>query len=193
MIKELVLKNRSFRTFDPSVTISREELLEFIDIARNTPSARNLQPLRYLPLERALSERILPYTNWAGALDIKLPPVGKDPSAFILLCVDKDETCEPSAALRDVGIVAQTILLAASEQGLGGCMIASFNEKKIKLELGLGESICVMLCIALGAPAETVVLEELEHGGSTRYYRDADGVHHVPKRRLEDIIIKLDE
>lgn len=192
MIKELVLKNRSFRSYDRSVKIEKDTLVDLVDIARVTPSAMNLQPLLYVPLTESYADRILPYTNWAKALkNMTLPPEGMGPGAFILLCIDKERTPNPAPVMRDVGIVAQTMLLAATEMGLGGLMIGSFDGEKIKQELSLDDNIQVLLCIALGKPAEKVVLEEMEKDGSVNYYRDENNVHHVPKRRLEDIIIEV--
>lgn len=192
MIKELVLKNRSYRSFDRSVKIEKDTLLELIDCARLTPSARNAQPLLYIPLTEKGADRILPYTAWAKALpDLKLPPNGKEPTAFILMCIDKNATPNAGIAMKDVGISAQTILLAATEIGLGGCMLGSFDNAKIKAELGLDNNIDIVLAIALGKPSETVVLEEMEKTDSVNYYRDAKDVHHVPKRKLEDIIIDV--
>ncbi len=192
MIKELVLKNRSYRSFDRSVKIEKETLLELIDTARITPSAMNLQPLSYVPLTEIYADRILPYTNWAKALkNMPLPPQGMEPSAFILLCIDKNRTPNPAPVMRDVGIVAQTMLLAATEMGLGGCMIGSFDGESIRKELSLDNNIDVLLCVALGKPAETIVLEEIDKDSSINYYRDDMNVHHVPKRRLEDIIIDV--
>lgn len=192
MLKELVKKNRSYRTFDPETDISRERLLEYIDTARLTPSAVNRQPLYYIPVTRNTAQRILPYTNWAKALDIKLPPDGKGPCAFIILCTDKVRTPNPAPAMRDIGIAAQTILLSAVEDGYGGCMIGSFDVTKLKGELSLGEDIDPQLLVALGKPAETVVLEDMEKDASTSYYRDENGVHHVPKRKLSDIVIDVE-
>ncbi|MBQ7821588.1 MAG: nitroreductase family protein [Clostridia bacterium] len=189
MIKDLVIKNRSYRTYDRGAVIPREKLLEYIDTARLTPSAVNLQPILYLPLSDRDADRILPYTGWAKALDIKLPPEGKGPSAFVLLCIDREKTPNPAPVMRDIGIVAQTLLLSAVEDGYGGCMIGSFDAAKIKAELELGENIDILLCVALGKPDERVVLEELEKDAPTAYWRDGDNVHHVPKRKLEDIVI----
>ena len=127
MIKELVLKNRSYRSYDRSVKIKKDTLVELIDIARVTPSAMNLQPLLYVPLTESYADKILPYTNWAKALkNMTLPPDGKGPGAFILLCIDKERTPNPAPVMRDVGIVAQTMLLAATEMGFGGLMIGKF-------------------------------------------------------------------
>ena len=46
------------------------------------------------------------------------------------------------------------------------------------------------LVLALGKPAETVKIVDVPESGNTVYYRDAQGVHYVPKRSLEDLIVK---
>lgn len=189
MIKDLVQKNRSYRSFDPESTVTREQLLEFVDTARLTSSSRNIQPLKYrlvcTPEECA---RVLPLTAWAGRLkNVKLPPEGHAPTAYIVICCDMTIAETITAFLRDVGIVAQTILLAATEAGLGGCMIGSFDRDKLHAALHIPETNMIMLVLALGKPDESVCLTEA-HGSEVGYYR-ADGTHYVPKRPLKDIIL----
>ncbi len=46
-----------------------------------------------------------------------------------------------------------------------------------------------LLVLSLGKPKGKVIIETLEPGGDFNYWRDKDGVHHVPKRPLDDIII----
>ena len=92
--------------------------------------------------------------------------------------------------LRDIGIVAQTMLLAAVEKGLGGCMIGNFSKKKTKELLHLPEEIEPNLIVAFGKPAEEIILTEVGEDGSTNYYRDeTNRIHYVPKRALEDILL----
>lgn len=191
MFKDLVLKNRSCRGYDDSRTVTREELLELVDCARLAPSSVNAQPLKYyLATEKAVVEKIQPLTKWAAALpDHKLPHPGMCPPAFIVICQDLRVGESLTRYQKDVGIVAQTILLAAAEKELGGCMIGSFNAGAISSALGLAENFAPVLIVAVGKPAEQVVLTEVEGEGSTAYYRDEQDVHYVPKRKLKDIII----
>lgn len=88
-----------------------------------------------------------------------------------------------------MGIVAQTMLLAAMEKGLGGCRIGNFGLEKVKEVLELLENLVLVLIVAFGKPDEKIVLAEIEKGQSIKYYRDENDVHYVPKRKLEDIII----
>ncbi|MCI6290407.1 MAG: nitroreductase family protein [Clostridiales bacterium] len=183
--RELVLKNRSTRAFDPARRISREELEQLVDLARLTPSAVNLQPLKYLlSWQEETNALILAHTAWAGLLkDISLPPEGKGPAGYIVICID---TRIAKNAATDVGIAAQTILLGAAEKGLSGCMIGAIDPKLHDL-LGLKEQYQISLIVALGKGAEDIRLTETK-GNDTAYYREGDA-HYVPKRPLEEILI----
>ena len=191
MLKELLQKSRSFRAYDRSRSISREELLELVDDTRYAPSSGNMQPLcYYLAYTQEQMDKILPLLRWAALLPERhLPDPGKEPTAVIVICCCTSRVHDPHFAIRDVGAVAQTILLAAAEKGLGGIMIGNYDAKKLSEALQLPEDQVPQLVVALGKPDETIILEDVEDGESLKYYRDENDVHHVPKRKLEDIII----
>ncbi len=188
---ELVRKSRSYRGYDESRQLTREELLELIECARLCPSSVNRQPLKYYPVwEHEQAERVLALTRWARALpELTLPHPGKHPTAFIIICQDQEIDPSLTRYQKDVGIVAQTMLLAAVEKGLGGCMIGNFDPGPMSAELGLDPRYAPLLVVALGKPDETIVLTEVGPESGTDYYRDADDVHYVPKRSLEDILL----
>ena len=193
MIKELATKNRSYRGFDEAYSFSREDLLGFVDIARVCPSSMNKQVLKfYIAYDKADVDRIFPLTRWAGMLPQEhLPREGKKPTAFIVICLDHGvlENASTAAFGYDVGIVAQTMLLAAVEQGLGGIMIGGFNRAELHDALELSEKLEPVLIVALGKPADDVRLTELPESGDTRYWRTPEDVHYVPKRSLKDLVI----
>lgn len=190
MVSDLVKKSRSYRSFDSSVKVTREQLMRWADTARLTPSTTNLQAIKLkLVDEPDLVESMVEHTTLAAALrPLVLPPEGHHPTAFIVVCIDTSIAKNPTPFLKDVGITAQTILLCAAEEGLGGCMVGNFQPQEIQKVLGLSQDMLPSLCICLGKPDETVVLEEMKDG-STAYYRDEAGVHHVPKRPLEEILL----
>lgn len=192
IIRELVLKNRSYRGYDHSRHVTLNELMRMVDCARLTASSVNQQPLKYfLANDEETVEKIQGQTYWARALpDMELPHKGKEPTAFIVICQDESIAACTSRFAKDVGIVAQTILLAAVEMGLGGCMIGNFNATSVQETLELAEDLEPVLIVAIGKPDETVKLVEVGGDGSTNYYRDENDVHYVPKRSLEDVIIK---
>lgn len=191
MLKDLVKKNRSYRGYDEAYRFTKEMLMDFVDHARLAPSSVNAQPFRYyLAWEKEETDRIQALTKWARALpQMELPHKGMCPTAFIVICQDTRLGESLQRYQKDVGIVAQTMLLAAAEKELGGCMIGNFNAGEVKSELKLPEYLAPMLIVAFGKPAETIVLTELKEGGNCAYYRDEKDVHYVPKRKLKDIVI----
>lgn len=188
---ELVRKNRSYRGYNENRPVTREELTRLVECARLCPSSVNAQPLKYrLVWQKEEVARLQEKTNWAKALtSITLPHPGMCPTAFIVICQDTGIDTSLQRYQKDVGIVAQTMLLGAVEMGLGGCMIGNFNAGGVRQVLALPEAMAPLLVVAIGEPAETVVLTEVGPDGSVQYYRDENDVHYVPKRSLEDILI----
>ncbi len=191
MIKELVKKSRSYRGYDESYVLSKEDLEELVDITRYCPSSMNKQPLKYyLAYEKDKVEAILSFTKWGGSLpELHLPYDGMHPTGFIIICQDLSIHKSMNAFSRDAGIVGQTMLLLACEKGLGGLMIGSFQKDQLKELLDLPDNIDIHLVLAIGKPKENIVLCEVEDG-DTKYYRDKNNTHYVPKRSLKDIVIK---
>ena len=189
MLSDLVLSNRSYRSFASDVRIPEERIRAWINLSRQCPSARNAQPLKYaIVTDKDTCARILPYTYWARSLGIQLPPAGHEPVAYVIICHDTSICQVNNFSLMDVGICAQTLLLAANEDGFGGCMIGSLTADAIRDLLSLPDHLTPLLAIGLGKPEETVVLTEAE-SGEIHYYRDEQNVHYVPKRPLDEIIL----
>jgi hypothetical protein len=69
-------------------------------------------------------------------------------------------------------------------------MIAAVSKKKLKKSLNISDHLKILLIIAIGKPKENIILESVDLSNSIKYWRDKNGIHHVPKRTLEDIIIK---
>ena len=190
MLKDLLTRARSYRSFDESLPVSRERLLSWIDLTRLCPSSINLQMLKIRPVtEQKECQDMLSATRWAGKLkDVTLPPKGHAPTAYAVICADTQVIASAEQFQKDVGILAQTLLLAAVEDGFGGCMIGSFSKETVTDLLGLPEHLPPQLVIALGKPDERVETVPLPENGDTSYYRE-NGVHYVPKRSLDDLII----
>lgn len=181
-------KNRSYRRFYEE-EISIEILKELIALARITPSTANSQALKYrLVYTVKEREQVFQTLHWAGALpDWDGPEEGERPSAYIIIVCDQNLG---KNKMTDDGIVAQTMLLGAVEKGLGGCIIGNIKRDKLAEVLEIDTTrFTIDLVLALGKPKETVVLTELPESGDTRYYRDKEQIHYVPKRALEDLIL----
>jgi nitroreductase len=190
MIKDLILKNRTYRRFYQDVKISTNVLPELIDLARLSSSGANLQSLKYLiSNENEKNGLIFQHLKWAGYLtDWDGPEDGEKPSAYIIMLGDKEISTN---YFWDHGIACQSILLGACEKGFGGCQFGAVNKDGLRSSLNIPDKYEILLVIALGKPKETVVLEELSDSRNIKYWRDDNDVHHVPKRKLKDIICEL--
>lgn len=186
-LKDLILKNRSYRRFDQRVPVSMDLLREMVDAARLSGSARNLQPLRYMLFnDPAECARIFPTLAWAGYLKAwDGPSEGERPSAYIVQLGDLDLTDDWWC---DDGIAAQSMLLTAVEQGFGGCIIGSVQREKLRSILQIPDRYKIIQILALGKPVEKVVIDKVADG-DIKYWRDPEGTHHVPKRSLDELII----
>lgn len=189
MLKDLVLKNRSYRRFDETIKITARELTDIVSLGRIVPSTANSQAIKFMiinnPEENAAVFNTL---GWAGKLsDWPGPKEGERPTAYIILLCD---LALGKNKLIDDGIIAQTLLLGAVEKGYGGCMLGNIKRQELANALSIDTTkYSIDLVIALGKPIEKIVLEDIipEHG--IDYYRDATGAHHVPKRSLDELII----
>lgn len=188
MIRDLIIKNRSFRRFIQKPAIDRQTLVDLVDLARLSASAANLQPLKYiLSCDPEKNARIFPHLAWAGYLKGWPGPVDNErPTAYIIILGDTEISRSFGC---DHGIAAQSILLGAAEKGIGGCMIGSINRPALQKELDIPDQYEILLVLALGRPKEKVVIETVESQHEIKYWRDEQGVHHVPKRSLEEIIV----
>lgn len=186
MLEELVRKNRSYRRFYQDKKITRDELVELVKVARITPSAANRQPFKFkLVCDDAECEKVFECLGFAGYLkDWDGPEEGEKPTGYIIILSDAKVNVEV-----DAGIVGQTMLLAAVEKGLGGCFFGNVKRDILSKSLNLPEDSKIVYVIALGYPKEEVVIEDITADGDIKYYRDENKVHHVPKKRLEDVII----
>lgn len=189
MIKDLIKKNRTYRRFYEDFAVERNTLEELVDLARLSASAANRQPLKYiLSCEQNKNDLIFPTLAWAVYLKDWLGPAeGERPSAYIVMLYDteinKNYWCDP-------GIAAQSILLGATEKGLGGCIFASVKRDELRSALKIEERYEILYVLAVGKPKEKVVLETVGTDGDIKYWRDSQGVHHVPKRSLGEIILE---
>ena len=186
MLLDLVKRARSYRRYDPTKPLSKDDLKAFVEAARLTPSAGNLQRLRYLAVtEKSEVLTLTKEVKWAGYLsDWDGPADGEAPAAYLIL-LSPEST---GVSQIDVGIAAETILLAAAEAGVGGCMILNFPREALTERYKLASNYKIELVISLGVPAEKVEIETMKEG-NVRYYRDENDVHHVPKRALSEVFL----
>jgi nitroreductase len=187
MLHELIVKNRSYRRFYQEIEITEKLLLSWVNLARLSASGRNAQPIKYiLSFKAEKNALIFPSLAWAAFLTHwDGPEEGERPSAYLIQLLD---TTIANQYFCDDGIAAQSILLGAVEAGFGGCIFRSINKPKLMQALNIAEQFQIINVIALGKPKEEVVIDEMQHG-DFKYWRDENGVHHVPKRSLDELIL----
>ncbi len=188
-VEELLARNRSYRRFHQSEPLDERTLVELVDLVRLCPSAANRQPLKFMISSQAdRNARIFPHLRWAAALsDWPGPAEGQRPTGYIVILHD---TQISKQCRWDDAIVAQSMLLAAVEQGLGGCMVGSIDRDGLRRALEIPSQYEIPLVLALGRPAETVVLEHGTNPDAAPYWRDEQDVHHVPKRSTEEVLLR---
>jgi nitroreductase len=186
-IRDLVVKNRSYRRFDESVRIDPQTLRDLVELARCSATATNRQPLKFMiSTEPGRNALIFKTVGFARQLNWQGPVEGERPAAYIIILGDTEISQSFGC---DHGIAAQSILLGAVEKGLGGVMLGSANKDNLRAALAIPAKYEILLVVALGKPNETVVLETVGPDGKTGYWRDDQGVHHVPKRKLDELIV----
>ena len=188
-LKELFVKTRTCRRFDEKFQVSTETLEKLVDLARLSPTGGNRQPLKFILANRKEEcERIFPYLAWAAYFkEWQGPEKGERPSSYVIILGDKSLSDNFGV---DHGIAAHAIMLGAYNEGLGGCIIASIKREELMTELRIPDRYEILLILAMGKPVEKVTIEDLKED-DVRYWRDSEGGHHVPKRGLQDLIIKF--
>ena len=180
----LLHRNRSYRGYDPSRVVTRDELKKLVDVTTLVPSGMNRQALRYRLVTEEESDKVLPLIRLGGALpELHLPFPGTEPRAFLVVCSTVPENATIDI---DLGIAAQSLLLKAVEMGLNGIIIRAFDAGKLQEALGL--DLVPILVIAIGKGAENIFLKPVDAGESLTYYRK-EGVHFVPKLKVDDLLI----
>ncbi len=186
-----MISARTVRRFDERLPVAAETLEKLVELVRYCPSGRNAQPLRYVAVTDAEEcEKIYPLLKWAGYFqDWDGPEKGERPAAYLIQCLD---TKYGNDCLCDDGLQLEAINLGMHTLGLGGCIIKAFNAPKLSEALAIDSRYKPRYVFAIGYPAETVVLEDMtgDEDADFKYYRTADGTHHVPKRPLSELIIK---
>ena len=152
-------------------------------------SAANRQVIRYLPICGAHGcSELFDYLSWAGYLtEWNGPALGERPPAYIVVLCPKES---PWSVYVDAGLAVQNILLGAVERGLGCCILGAFDRSAMGEELKVPEQYEPVLVVAIGVPAEDVILEPVDEEHGIRYWRDEAGRHHVPKRSLAELVLR---
>ncbi len=191
MLDSLVKMARSYRVFDESYILTKDFLIKLVERLRFISSARNAQPLKYIvSADINKNEEIFSTLKWAGYLkDWDGPKKGQRPSAYIVIVRDNAISKE-DFSLIDTGIAIQTIMLSLAENRLGGCTIAAIDKERLRKILDMDDNTKEIICVvAIGKPIENIIITDVKDN-DIKYFRDKDGNHYVPKRDINELLLK---
>ena len=187
-VKEAIMKRRTIRKFVQE-KVSDDKLVELIDCARVAAYGANMQPLKFRIItdsdERA---QIFPMTKWAGYLSDGTPKENERPTAYIAVLGDKEIKANASFEV-EAGAAVTTMMLEAVEMGLSSCWLGAIERENIKNALKIPQNLDVVYLLALGYAAQESKVCEMSEG-NVKYFLDDSNVINVPKRSLDEIIVK---
>ncbi len=186
--EKVLYQRRTIRRFKKE-SIQLDVLKKLIDLARLAPASANIQSLNYIIVkDTAMRAKLFPLARWAAHLPKgeRTPKEGERPMAYIIVL---SNTEIKKNAQYDIGAAVENILLGAVNAGLGGCWMGSIDRDKIRELFNIPEKFEITHLISLGFPAEESKLEPFQ--GSFKYWKDENGVMHVPKKSVKDIINKI--
>lgn len=187
-VYDAVMKRRSIRKFEQK-KIKKDDLIKLIDCARVAAYGANAQPLKFAVIdEKSKLDEIFPFIKWAAYLADGAPKEGERPAAYIAVLGDSAIKASNTFEV-EAGAAVTTMMLEAVELGLSSCWLGAINRDEIKKALKLPESLSVVYLLALGYGAQESKAVEMENG-DVKYFLDENKVINVPKRNLEEIIVK---
>ena len=186
-VKEAIFARRTIRKFTQE-KIPREKLMELVDCARVAAYPANMQPLKFAIVEnKETLDKIFPFTKWAGALENGTPKEDERPTAYIAVLGDTKIKPANGGYEVEAGAAVTNMMLAAQEMGIASCWLGAIVRDKIHGVLNLDESLSVVYLLALGYPNQKSRMVEMT---DFKYYESDDGTINVPKRSLDEVLVK---
>ncbi len=140
---ETIQKRKSVRSYERK-QIPREKLEKILEAARIAPSAKNVQPWHFIVVTNEEKKKELSKGIFAGFL--------KEASVVIVACGNVKASAEWYSV--DVSLAVENMILTATSEGLGTCLVGSFGEKQVKVLLGIPENFSVIVLLAIGYAQE---------------------------------------
>ena len=191
-VYDAIVQRRSIRVFKDE-SVPYDILEKCVNAARLAPSAMNRQLCEYVIVDdkQALAKVLDCAAKWAGASKPQggWSPQGR-PTAYIVSLINKELAAQIGCGSRntdfDAALAMENMVLVAEEEGLGSCVMTGIDRDRLQQALNIPAEYEVAMLLALGYPDEKVVIEESD--GAVERRLDENGVRHVPKRKLKDII-----
>ncbi|MDU1022986.1 MAG: nitroreductase family protein [Peptoniphilus harei] len=191
-LENLLEWRRSYRKFDESRLISKNDIDEILNSIKFASCANNRQYLRFISVEN--KDKVLEIfdnTKWAASLpnNIGRPKEGERPVYFIAILSDEAKKLRFNGI--DEGLVISNLTLTAAEKGIGSCIIGSVNDKKMREILNYDNNYSCEVVIAFGYPKVKSTIKKINLEEDQSYYLDEDGNYIVPKYKKDDIVRRI--
>lgn len=191
-LENLLEWRRSYRKFDESRLISKNDIDEILNSIKFASCANNRQYLRFISVEN--KDKVLEIfdnTKWAASLpnNIGRPKEGERPVYFIAILSDEAKKLRFNGI--DEGLVISNLTLTAAEKGIGSCIIGSVNDKKMREILNYDDNYSCEVVIAFGYPKVKSTIKKINLEEDQSYYLDEDGNYLVPKYKKDDIVRRI--
>lgn len=191
-LQNLLEWRRSYRKFDESRLISKNDIDEILNSIKFASCANNRQYLRFISVEN--KDKVLEIfdnTKWAASLpnNIGRPKEGERPVYFIAILSAESKKLRFNGI--DEGLVISNLTLTAAEKGIGSCIIGSVNDKKMREILNYEDNYSCEVVIAFGYPKVKSTIKEINLEEDQSYYLDDDGNYLVPKYKINDIVRRI--
>ena len=179
---------RTYRRFEQR-PVAPEILTEAVDAARIASCGANRQTVRYIIVESANAvAAVQPLVHWAAYLPSEQGAPNPDelPTAYIAILQDDNL---PGASDVDVGLALGSLTAAAWAHGVGSCIMGAINRPALTELLALPEGVRLCYMVALGYPTHESHLVSMQDG-DVKYYLDDNRDFCVPKRGMEEVLLK---
>lgn len=186
-IYDAVKSRRTVRRFKQDA-VDREAIIKMIDAARVSPSAGNMQSLKYTIIDSSEERKaVFPYIKYAGYITDWNPEFDETPVAFIAVLNDVNIRKTNVMTECDSGIAMMAISLVAVEMGFDSCILGAIDRKKISEILGINPEYEILYLIGLGKSNQENT--QFDDSDSVKYLMDEFKNFQVPKRKIEDVIV----
>jgi nitroreductase len=141
-VEEAIKNRKSIRKFKEH-NIKSEEIQKIMDAAILAPSAKNLQPCKFIIVESQKKKE-----------ELAKACLGQDfiaSASIIIVCVINESLSKWTTL--DAGIAIQQMVLQAQELEYGSCWIGALNQEEVKQVLNIPAHLKVVAVLPIGKTA----------------------------------------
>ena len=185
---ELLTTRRTYRRFAQKA-VPQDVVDDIVQAVRLSSCGANRQAVRLVLVQSPeMVAKMQPLVHWAAYLPPEQGQPKPDETPVLFVAVCQDESL-PGCNDTDTGLALANMTDAAWAHGVGSCIMGAIDRPAIKELLGLGENLRLHSVVACGYPTHKSHLVAMQNG-NVKYYLDDARDYCVPKRPMEEILLK---